>query len=76
MPRYYFHQHLNGQFAEDRRARQFASVKAACEYAIHRTPAVLRKIVGSACDTHLATEITDGKRIVCVVRGKVLIENN
>jgi hypothetical protein len=31
---------------------------------------------GDACNTHLATEITDGKRTVCAVRGKVLIENN
>jgi hypothetical protein len=76
MPRFYFHRHLNGQFAQDRRGRQFASVNAACEYAVQRTPAILRKIVASTSNTHLATEITDGKRIVCVVRGKVLIENS
>jgi hypothetical protein len=57
-------------------AGQFPSLKEACEYAVHLTPSVLRKVALAACNTYLATEITDGKRIVCVVRGKVLIENN
>jgi hypothetical protein len=75
MPRFYFHQHLNGRFLEDRRGRQFPSLKEACEHAVHRTPAALQKVAAPTGNTHLATEISDGKRIVCVVRGKVLIEN-
>jgi len=75
MPRFYFHQHLNGRFLEDRRGREFPSVQEACEHAVHRTPAVLRKVAVPTGNTHLATEISDGKRTVCVVRGKVVIEN-
>jgi hypothetical protein len=67
---------LNGKFAEDRRGREFPSVKEACEHAVHWTPAVLRKVVALTGNTYLATEITDGKRVVCIVRGKVLIENS
>ena len=42
----------------------------------YRTPAFLRKIVSPSCNTHLASKISDGKRSVCIVRGKVLIERN
>jgi hypothetical protein len=74
MPRFYFHRHLNGQFAEDRRGRQFASVNEACEYAVHRTPVALRKNMSATRDTYLATEVSDGERTVAVIRTKVLIE--
>ena len=33
MPRYYFHQHLNGRVAEDQQGLQFADQKEACEHA-------------------------------------------
>jgi hypothetical protein len=75
VPKFYFHQHLNGRFLEDLRGREFASVKEACEHAFHCTPAVLRKVADPTRNTYLATEISDGKRTVCVVRGKVVIEN-
>jgi hypothetical protein len=74
VPRFYFHQYLNGQFVEDRLGRQFPSAKEACEHAVHRTPAVLRKVAGPTSNTYLATEITDGTRTVVIVRGKVIIE--
>src|ERR1700716_2083166 len=74
VPKFYFHQHLNGRFVEDRRGRQFPSVKEACEHAVRRTPAVLRKAAAPRGNTYLATEVSDGNRIICVVRGKVLIE--
>ena len=74
VPKFYFHQHLNGRFVEDRRGRQFPSVKEACEHAVRRTPVVLRKVAAPTGNTYLATEISDGNRIVCVVRGKVLVE--
>jgi hypothetical protein len=76
MPRFYFHRHLNGQFAEDQRGRQFANVKDACEHAVHRTPLILRTTVRATRNTHLATQISDGKHTVCIVRGKVLIEKS
>jgi hypothetical protein len=74
MPRFYFHQHLNGQVAEDRRGRQFANIKEACEHVVHRIPAVLRKTIRTTRNTYLATEISDGKRTLAVVRAKVIIE--
>jgi uncharacterized protein DUF6894 len=43
--RYYFHQHLNGRSAEDRRGRQFGNAGEACSYAVHRTAAMLGKTI-------------------------------
>jgi hypothetical protein len=74
VPRFYFHQHLNGKLAEDRRGRLFANVKEACEYVVHRTPVVLGKTVRTTGDIYLATQITDGKRTLAIVRAKVIIE--
>jgi hypothetical protein len=52
MPRYYFNEHLNGrQSAQDRRGRQFASHKEACEHAVRRMPIALGKVVLPTCDT-------------------------
>jgi hypothetical protein len=74
MPRYFFHQHLNGTVAKDRRGVQLANSREACELAVQRIPAVLGRNLRSTCNTHLATEVSDGKRTLLVVRGKVLIE--
>jgi hypothetical protein len=74
VPKFYFHQHLNGRFVEDRRGREFASVKEACEHAVRRTSAVLRKAAAPTGNIYPATEISDGNSIVCVIRGKLLIE--
>jgi hypothetical protein len=77
MPQFYFHQRSNGQLAEDRRGRQFASADEACTHAIHITPVFLRKIARSmAANSYLSTEVTDGKRTLCVVRGTVIIERH
>jgi hypothetical protein len=74
MPRYFFHQHLNGTVAKDQRGVQLANSREACELAVQRIPAVLGRNLRSTCNTHLATEVSDGKRTLLVVRGKVLIE--
>jgi hypothetical protein len=74
MPRFFFHQHLNGRLKEDRRGRRFPSVDDARAYAVHRISAVLRKTVCSTADTYLATEISDGEHTLCVVRAKVIIQ--
>src|ERR1700688_2231099 len=74
MPRFYFHQRSNGKLAEDRRGRQFGSVDEACAYAIHRTPAILGETLRSATNTYFSTEVSDGKRSLCVVRATVIIE--
>jgi hypothetical protein len=74
MPRFYFHQHLNGKLANDKRGRLFANIQEACAHVVHRMPARLRKTVRTTSDTHLATEISDGKRTLAIVRAKVIIE--
>jgi hypothetical protein len=74
MPRFFFHQHLNGSFEKDRRGRRFSSVDEARAYAVHRISAVLRKTVCSTTDTYLATEISDGEHTLCVVRAKMIIQ--
>ena len=72
--RYYFHQHLNGRSAEDWRGRQFGSAGEACSYAMRRTAALLGKAVRPTTNTHLSPEVSDGRRTLWVVRGKLLIE--
>jgi hypothetical protein len=74
MPRFYFHQRSNGQLAEDRLGRQFASADKACAHAVRRTSALLGKNLSSTTNTYFSTEISDGKRSLCVVRGTVIIE--
>jgi hypothetical protein len=74
MPHFYFNQYVNGRrLPNDRRGRQFTSEEEARTYAVRRTPALLRKTLRSATtDIYLATEVSDGERILCIVRGKVL----
>ena len=60
--RYYFYQHLNGRSAEDRRGRLFGSAAEACSYAMRRTTALLGKTVRPTTNTHLSTEVSDGRR--------------
>ena len=75
MPRFYFHQYLNGRLAEDRRGQQFQTADEACAHAVRRTPVLLSKTVRCATgDTYLNTEVSDGKHTVFVVRGKVIVE--
>ncbi|MGY8676527.1 hypothetical protein Q2941_01715 [Bradyrhizobium sp. UFLA05-153] len=76
MKRFFFHRYLNGRLAEDRRGLQFENVDEACAHAVHCTPAVLQKNVRPATNIHLATEVSDGERTLCVIRGKVLIERS
>jgi hypothetical protein len=75
MPQFYFNQYVNGRrLPDDRRGRQFTSEEEARTYAVWRTPALLRKILRSATtDIYLATEVSDGERTLCIVRGKLLI---
>jgi hypothetical protein len=70
--RFYFHWYLDGHLA----AGQFDSADEACAHAVRRTPAVLRASVSPTTNIYLATEVSDGKRIFCVVRGKVIIERS
>ena len=76
MKRFFFHRYLNGRLAEDRRGHQFENADEACAHAVRRTSAVLRKNVRPTTNIYLATEVSDGERTVCVVRGKVIIERS
>ena len=76
MTRFYINRYLNGQLATDRRGLPFKNVDDACAHAVRRTPAVLQKSMGPTTNTHLATEVSDGKHIFCIVRGKVIIERS
>jgi hypothetical protein len=74
MPRFYFHQRSNGRLEEDRRGRLFESLDDACAHAVCRTPSFLGKSLRSTTNTYFSTEVTDGKRSLCVIRGTVIIE--
>jgi hypothetical protein len=74
MPTFYFHKHLNGQTVPDRRGTSLRNKNEACAHAVRCTPQALRKSVSRKKNTHLAWEVSDGKRTIYVVRGKVLIE--
>jgi hypothetical protein len=76
MPRFYFQQHMNGRrLAEDRRGHLFGNVAQACDYALCRAPRLLNKSLRSAPkDTYLSTEVSDGKRTLFIIRGKVTSE--
>jgi hypothetical protein len=75
VPRFYFRQYVNGQrMAQDRTGREFASPAEACSYGVRRAPALLRKILRLNMNTYLSTEISDGKRTLFIVRGKVTSE--
>jgi hypothetical protein len=74
MKRFYFNRYLNGRLTEDRRGVQFGSADEACAHAVRRMPTVLLKTIRPGINTHLATEVSDGRRTFYVVRGKVIIE--
>src|SRR5260370_31541502 len=60
--RYYFHQHLNGRSAEDRRGRLFGSSGETRSYAARRTAILLGKTVRPTTNTHLTPEGSRGRR--------------
>ena len=75
MPKFYFRQYMNGQqMAKDQEGREFASLAEACTYAVRRAPGLLRKTLRLDANTYLSTEISDGERILFIIRGKVTSE--
>jgi hypothetical protein len=74
MQRFYFHHYLNGRLTEDRRGLRFWTADDACAHAIRRTPTALGKAVHAKANTYVATEVSDGKRTFCVIRGNIVIE--
>jgi hypothetical protein len=76
MPRFYFQQYMNGQrLAEDKRGRQFGNAAEACTYALRRAPRLLNKTLRStAKDTYMGTVVSDGKRTLFIIRGKITSE--
>ncbi|MEA2882884.1 MAG: hypothetical protein QOH32_2140 [Bradyrhizobium sp.] len=78
MPQFYFNRYVNGRrLPTDRRGREFTSEEEARTYAVWRMPALLRKTLRSArTDIFIATEVSDGERTLCIVRGKLLIHES
>lgn len=74
MPRYFFHQHVRGQKIEDPRGKLFPTDGTACHKAVQRMPANLKRAAVRSHNTYVATEVTDGNRTLCVVRGTVIVE--
>ena len=75
MPRYFFHQHVRGRKTEDPRGTLLPGDGAACHWAMQRTPARLKSAEQDSHNTYVATEVTDGKRTLFVVRGTVTVES-
>lgn len=74
MPRYFFHEHVRGQKTEDARGTLFPTAATACHQAAQRMPARLKRAAERSRNTYVATEVTDGKRTLFVVRGTVIVE--
>jgi hypothetical protein len=74
MPRFYFHRRLNGELSRDLRGLLFDNIETACAHAVHRTPTRLSKSLRSTANTYISTEVSNGERILRVVRGSVVIE--
>ena len=75
MPIFYFQQHVNGRrSANNPRVRQFDSNADARVYASGSTPGLLKKNLSTGKDTFVSTEVSDGKRTLYIVRGKVTSE--
>jgi hypothetical protein len=76
MTKYFFHEYLNGQRTEDFCGLEFVNQKQACEHAVHQVSVHLKEAVRPTCDTFLTIEVSDGERMVTVIRGKVIIEKH
>lgn len=76
MTRFYFHRSMNGRrLSEDLRGRLFESSAEAWVHAFRRAPAFLKEAVRTKTEnTYLSTEISDGTRILYIVRAKVTSE--
>jgi hypothetical protein len=74
MPRYFFHQHVRGLKTEDPRGALLPTDGAACQRAVQRTPGSLKRAELESKNTYVATEVTNGKRTLFIVRGKVTVE--
>lgn len=68
----YFRQHVKGRLEVDRLGRLFEKLDDACAHAVHLTPTALGNTADSvAANAYLTTEVSDGERTLCVVRGTV-----
>ena len=77
MIRFYFHRHLNGQMATDRKGVLLDDRGSACAYAVRHMPGALRQALRQQrADVHAATEISDGTRTLYIIRGKIIVERS
>ncbi len=75
MPRYFFHQYALGRKTEDPVGTLLPSDGAARYRAVQRMPVRLKRAQQESRNTYVATEVTDGKRTLFVVRGTVIVES-
>jgi hypothetical protein len=74
VPRFYFHQHVNGRLIVDREGAVLGDAVEACACAVQRAPVRLRKAIRHEATNYLATEVSDGERTLYVIRGKIIVE--
>jgi Domain of unknown function (DUF6894) len=74
MHRYYFHDHLDETVTMDSKGALFQDDETAIHHAVHRTHTLLKGAIRRRTGINTATEISNGKRTIYVVRGKIAAE--
>jgi hypothetical protein len=75
MPRYYFHQHMNGRrLAEDRRGRLFGNVTEACTYALCRARPAFSTGSFAPLPRIRTSALKYPMRTLFIIRGKITSE--
>jgi hypothetical protein len=65
---------VRGRRTEDQSGKMLSDERAACERAVQRTPARLKRADHDSYNTYVATEVTHGQNTLYVVRGTVIVE--
>jgi uncharacterized protein DUF6894 len=74
MHRYYFHDHLDQTVTLDNKGVLFQDDETAIHHAVRRTHTLLRGAIRRKTGIDTATEISNGKRTIYVVRGRINAE--
>ena len=71
MHRYYFHDRLDETVTMDNRGVLFRDDATAVDHAVRRAHTRLKGAIRRRAGIDIATEISNGKRTIYVVRGKI-----
>jgi hypothetical protein len=71
MHRYYFHDHLDETVTRDSKGALFQDDQTAVHHAVERAHTLLKGAIRRKSGIDIATEISNGKRTIYVVRGKI-----